>query len=467
MNIRKKIIFISSASLVIILILSGIIFIFSNQFNNDLNNIEYSEDISRNVFNLNILLNQYSNNEEERIVVQLQFVINNIRVNLDKIIPQNEYQFRLIEEMDIDRIAIDESLYSLLNEEHSLAISERLISQLLIKSYGLFELTERFGDENRERVIESKLISDMTQSSVIGVLLISLTIQFIIIWQAISKPITELFHLIQKYSAGEHNLIFNPKILSRKDEIGELSRNFFQMIKERQKIEEKLVRSEKLAILGELGGSIAHELRNPLGVISNSTFYLNLVIKDKNEKMKRHFKIIADEIEKSNNIINDLLNFSKLDKINLSLENIHIVIEKSLIKIHFPDNISVKNKFDKSLPEINIDCLKIEQVIINIVTNAVQALPKGGNIIISSTIQDDFIIISIKDNGVGISKEHLETIYEPLFSTKTVGTGLGLAISNNIILAHNGRIECVSKLGEGTSFMIYLPLHNLDSEIKK
>jgi PAS domain S-box-containing protein len=222
--------------------------------------------------------------------------------------------------------------------------------------------------------------------------------------------------------------------------------------------QEQLIRKEKLATLGKLAGSVAHELRNPLGVMGNSVYYLNMKLNDVDEKIHRHLDLIRNEIDKSNRIITDLLDFSKIRIPMFETTDINPIVMNALKSFQIPENVKIMPLLGETLPLVQVDMDQMTRVFMNLVTNAVQAMPDGGNLEITTEREDDFIKIQITDTGKGIPAENLGKIFEPLFTTKTTGIGLGLSIVKEIVEQHHGRIEVTSQIGSGTVFSILLPV---------
>ncbi len=248
--------------------------------------------------------------------------------------------------------------------------------------------------------------------------------------------------------------------LNRSDEIGELVDNFNKMAGDLKKSNEKLLRSEKLAVVGQLASSVAHELRNPLSVMKNAVYYLNMLGTGKdNPDIKENLAIISDEIEGSDKVIRDLLEFSHIKKPALNPEDINLIIRETLNRVKVPANIKLVTELGENLPRIQADALQIRQVFYNLVYNAIQAMEKGGTLTISSCVMNDvYIAVTIKDTGCGIPAENLQKIFDPLFSTKTKGTGLGLSVVASLVEGHGGRIEMNSEVGKGSAFTVNLPI---------
>lgn len=228
---------------------------------------------------------------------------------------------------------------------------------------------------------------------------------------------------------------------------------------ELKNIQEKLIRSEQLAALGRLSGIVAHDLRNPLGVIRNSIYIIKSKLKDATDpKVKKYLKILDEEIETADTIIEDVLSFTRLKNIKFSPFNLNQEIEKILEKIEIPKNIKLTKKIDKNISKIKGDKDQLKRVFINLINNAIEAMPDGGKLTITTKAKDDRVLIKISDSGIGIGAEDQGKIFEPMFSTKIHGTGLGLSACKNIIEVHQGEIEIESKRGEGTTVFLKIPL---------
>jgi two-component system NtrC family sensor kinase len=229
--------------------------------------------------------------------------------------------------------------------------------------------------------------------------------------------------------------------------------------------QDQLVESEKLASLGVLTAGVAHELTNPLNNISMiAQTYIELYKNLSDEQRIDFMDKVDKQAERTKKIINNLLTFSKPKETDLKEADINVTIMNTLDftrnMIHV-SNIETKIDLEESLPHVLIDEAQIVQVLVNLVTNAVQAMKPGGILTISTRrCGDDFIEIKVKDMGKGIPPENLTHIFDPFFSTKGVeGTGLGLSVSYGIIKTHKGNIRVESTVGEGTVFTIELPIY--------
>ncbi len=227
--------------------------------------------------------------------------------------------------------------------------------------------------------------------------------------------------------------------------------------------QERLVRSEKLAIVGKLASGVGHELRNPLGAIKTALYIirkinLNNNVINNSQKSNQLYEIIEKETERSVKIVNDLLGFSRTAKPAVSPADIKLIIESSLSRVKIPANIEKKVLLEEPLPLISVDATQIDQVFVNLIQNAFDAMQKGGLLTIHARKENEFLTVTFTDTGCGIPENVRNKIFDPLFTTKPKGMGLGLAMSINIIQRHKGYIDLKSKEGEGASFTVKLPI---------
>ncbi len=228
--------------------------------------------------------------------------------------------------------------------------------------------------------------------------------------------------------------------------------------KELKDTQEQLIRKEKLSVLGQLAGGVGHELRNPLGVISNAVYYLKMVLPDADENIKEYLETISSEVDRSTKIVSDLLDFSSVKSIGKEEIAITDLIARILEKQPAPENIEIITTIPSDLPPVFVDPLQIRQVFDNLITNAYQAMPEGGKLTIETKAEEDKAHVSVADTGGGISQENMEKLFEPLFTTKARGIGLGLAVSKNLVEANGGSIEVESEEGKGSTFIVILPI---------
>ncbi len=227
-----------------------------------------------------------------------------------------------------------------------------------------------------------------------------------------------------------------------------------------KRLERELREKENLALIGEVVSSIAHSLSNPLNIISGNADYL-LLDKGENDKEYEELKTILDEATRITKSIRHLLNFSRPPKIEKQKSNINSIIAQVIKNSKFiagDKKISFKKSL-KEIPEFYFDQAQIQEVVSNVITNAIQAIHSEGEIKVRTLAEDSTAIIEISDNGPGIPKDDLDRIFNPFFSSKGYGkgTGLGLSIAKRILREHNGDITVKSLVGKGTTFSITLP----------
>jgi PAS domain S-box-containing protein len=234
---------------------------------------------------------------------------------------------------------------------------------------------------------------------------------------------------------------------------------FFTDITERIVLQERLVRQEKLAVLGQLANGVGHELRNPLGAIKNAAYFLNMVLEKPEPEVKETLKILEKEVAASEKIINSLLDFARIRPPIKREVDIKEIMQEVLSRINVPENIEVKSQVDESFPTIMADPGQLGQVFENIILNALQAMPEGGQLIVKSEVPDPgWAAVSFVDTGVGIPQENLGKIFEPLFTSKPKGIGLGMAITKTYVEGHGGCIDVQSEVGKGSTFTVKLPI---------
>lgn len=237
----------------------------------------------------------------------------------------------------------------------------------------------------------------------------------------------------------------------------QLEREVAERTRELRDAQGELIRKGKLVVLGQLASNVGHELRNPLGVIGNSAYFLRMKLEDIDDMTKKHLGIIDMNVERATLIIEELLGFSRTRKPQLVHVNINALLKDVLTSVGIPGNIRVVYDLDEAVPLTLLDSEQIRRVFINLITNAVQAMPEGGTLTLK-TFYNEVIHIVIQDTGQGIPQEYITRIFEPLFTTRIKGIGLGLAIAKSIIEDHNGTITIKSRVGEGTVCVVKLPL---------
>ena len=240
------------------------------------------------------------------------------------------------------------------------------------------------------------------------------------------------------------------------------SRHLQEMVEQRTQAlyqaREELFQKEKMAVLGQLAGGVGHELRNPLGVMSNAVYYMKLFQDSADPKIQEYLGILEEEIDHAENIITDLLGFSRTRQPESERVDVRTVIKKTLGEVEVPEQVDVVEKIPDVLPAAWFDPGHLKQVLWNIFRNAVQAMPDGGELTIAVSMVEEMVRVEVRDTGTGIKPEDEEAIFKPLFTTKARGIGLGLPISRRLMLANEGKIDFESVEGEYTVFTLHLPV---------
>jgi len=321
--------------------------------------------------------------------------------------------------------------------------------------------------------------------STLGLLLTLALSLYFLTSRFVHRPVRDLLAQTRRLSRGDLDGRIEP---SARDELGELEEAFNEMTGNLRQVREelqdmassletkveqrtrqihemqgRLVRSEKLASLGELVAGIAHEINNPLTGIM---VFSSLILEDTRlpGALREDMEIIHRETLRCSGIVRRLLEFSREAPPHKSPESINHLLDSTL---HLLENqatfhdIAIARCYDSDLPPISVDGNQISQVFMNILLNAAQAMPGGGTLTLETEQAGDgeHIVIRLRDTGCGIPEENLKRIFDPFFTTKEeAGTGLGLSVSYGIVENHGGKIEVFSRLGEGTTFTVMLPL---------
>ena len=261
----------------------------------------------------------------------------------------------------------------------------------------------------------------------------------------------------------------------------ELERKVEERTRELMAAQEELLRREKLSMLGMVAGNVGNELRNPLGVMSNAVFFLESQLGAADQSVREYLEIIRKEIDGSQRVLSDFVDFFRAASPRAQEFPIEELVKQSLAGCALPESVRVSVALPEALPVIKVDPSQIRQVFRNLITNAVQAMPEGGELRIGARRADraagaaglpvagahagppapesaGLVEISVADCGAGISPENLGRIFLPLFSTKARGIGLGLSICKSLVEANGGVIEVTSEPGRGACFTVRFPV---------
>ena len=320
------------------------------------------------------------------------------------------------------------------------------------------------------------------------------------VWVVVRNPLRELRSGTDRIAAG--NLGYQIPVRAQ-DEVGELAQSFNDMSNRLQvaqaeitawartleeRVDEKtrelkqahqhMLHVEKMATIGKMAAVVAHEINNPLsGILTYAKLVKrwidkNVLASPKQEEMKGSLDLIASESKRCGELVKNLLSFSRVSPMNLAWCDLNQVIDRCLRLVQHKlemSGIQTNLNLEQELPPAHCDPAQIEQVVLAMVINAIDAMPQGGNLWISTRVIAGFAMeLVIRDDGIGIPEEHLAHIFEPFYTTKeSGGSGLGLAISQNIVERHGGHIDMKTAVGEGTTFKIRLPIDSQGPPIRE
>jgi signal transduction histidine kinase len=251
-----------------------------------------------------------------------------------------------------------------------------------------------------------------------------------------------------------------------------LQEKIFQLAESNRQLHKahtRLMQMERFSIMGSVAAGVAHEIKNPLNSI---VIYLELLKnelekeKPDTDKIAEKLNVVEHEIERLSDMATEFLSYSNVDQLKTSPIDIHILLQQVIRFIGYQakeHNVTIKEKFSPSIPEISLNHKQMKQVFLNIILNAIQAMPDGGELKISTEMarnKEDKILVTFSDTGVGIKKEVQAHVFEPFFTTRKGGTGLGLSFVDKVVRDHGGEIEIKSSKGKGTRIDLYFPLQN-------
>ncbi|MCW3993271.1 MAG: GAF domain-containing protein [Candidatus Bathyarchaeota archaeon] len=273
------------------------------------------------------------------------------------------------------------------------------------------------------------------------------------------KPTRESLTALELFLHQAAIVIENAQLIESLREAREqLEQKVEKRTRELKKSQEQLLKAQRLAVIGELAGMVGHDLRNPLTSINGATYYVKKRLSSKIDgKVREMLDLIEKNIVYSNKIINDLLDYSREIKLDLTESNPKSVMKEALSLVEIPKNVEVIDLTEGKL-KIKVDIGKMKRAFVNIIKNAVEAMPKGGALRTKSRKSDGNLEFVFSDTGVGISKKTMEKLWTPLFTTKAKGMGFGLAICKRIIEAHGGSISVKTSRGKGTTFTVTIPI---------
>jgi signal transduction histidine kinase len=325
-----------------------------------------------------------------------------------------------------------------------------------------------------------RLLRNMVIAAALLVLLGALGAMFVS--RQITDPLRAVTSAAQGIASGDYSRRVR---MSRQDELGLLATSFNTMaeqvedgrrdmeervaqrtrelkdaLSELHQTQEALVLREKLVILGQLAGGVGHELRNPLGVMTNAIYYLTIKLKSAPDDVKEYLGILRTQVGLSEKIVGDLLDFARVKQPNTDVVSLPSLVDEQLARIgpQEQEGITVERDFPPDLPSVNVDRVQMGQVILNLVSNAMHAMAGGGTLTVRAREGVNGVVtLDVVDTGVGMTSEQLAKMFDPLYTTKARGIGLGLSVSRSLAQANGGEISAESEPGVGSTVTVSFP----------
>jgi two-component system NtrC family sensor kinase len=429
--------------------------------------VEIADDLNASFLEMRLSEKNYFLYKDKKALPAIQ---NNIERTMATIHGVREDITRAIGETDLNTLEGHLRAYSAVVEEalRGTAGDARLESRLRAEGKTLKEFSDSITHLERKRVNDIILSSKNILIFSFWAILVFAVLISHFISQKIVRSLRKIERLTKSISEGNFHKIEG---LRSRDELGAVITAINSMSEELAHREEQIIQSKKLASLGILTAGVAHEITNPLNNISMIAQTYEELYPKLGEKERIEFMGKVDaETERIRKIVKNLLDFSKPKDANPKEADINEVIHRTLMLVQNMidvSNIETTVKLDTGLPHLYIDEHQIQQVLVNLVTNAVQAMSAGGRLFIASRSGKggDSVEITVMDTGKGIPPEYLPHIFDPFFSTKgESGTGLGLSVSYGIVKNHKGDIRVESKVGVGTTFTVELPKYMGEAE---
>ncbi|MFC1998731.1 sensor histidine kinase [Chloroflexota bacterium] len=248
------------------------------------------------------------------------------------------------------------------------------------------------------------------------------------------------------------------ELITLKQQLEQLEHILTEKIKEIRESQYETIQSEKISAIAQLASGVGHELRNPLGIIKASAYFLKMMLgEDIDKRVLKHVGLLENAVSASDRIIADLMEFARPGQTTIIEVNINQLIKETLESITIPDYIEASYNLSNDLPSINAGANQLKQVFNAIINNAIQAMPEQGTLSITTKSADSCVEVTISDTGLGIKEEDLPRIFEPLFTAKAKGIGLGLSLVKRNLGMQGGSISVTSQLDKGSTFTVKLP----------
>jgi signal transduction histidine kinase len=325
-----------------------------------------------------------------------------------------------------------------------------------------------------------KVLSWQTLLVALGVMVLAL-IAGTLMSRGMTKSLSDLTTTAEFIAGGE--LSRRPLATARQDEIGRLARSFGAMadkvheahddlerrieartadlqatMTQLRDTQDELVRKEKLATIGQLASSVGHELRNPLGVMANAVYILERTIDTPSPRAQQYLQLLGTQIKLSERIVSDLLDSARSKSPQRRDVDVRTLITDQLSRVSVPSNLHVEVAVDETLPRVHVDPDQIGQIMVNLLTNATQAMDhQPGVLSVKARNGDGRVHIDVRDTGPGVPPDLVDKIFEPLYTTKARGIGLGLSVSRSLATANRGTLTVMNHPGGGAVFTLVLP----------
>ena len=515
MNIKNRLYMSAGISIILVVTLFSLVLVTSGRIAQGSKKHELLYAVRGGVSELDIITYDYLLHREKRMEQQWNSKYNSLAVVLEEAtaegteLPESILAgYTSFGDLFSQVTANYENTQKLIQEKASqeeidaaIGLEERLVAQLLITSHSVITDASRLAAGAQTEVMDAQRLAANLTVILMVLLVVTVTASSLLVARSISKPLDELIKGAEIIGKGD---LKHKVEVKSKDELGGLATAFNKMteslkkvtasrdeldreITERKRAEkelrksneelqtaeeelrvaneelvqtqEEMVHREKLAILGQLAGGVGHELRNPLGAIKNAAYFLNMALEQPEPEVKETLDILDREVTTSERIISSLLDFARPKPPTRQKVDINSVVQETLSRAGVPGNVKVVSQLDETLPAILADSDQLGQVFGNIILNAVQAMPEGGQLVVKSEVPSpEWAAISFADTGAGIPKGDLKKLFEPLFTTKAKGIGLGLAVTKTIVEGHKGTIEVQSEVGKGSTFTVKLPI---------
>jgi signal transduction histidine kinase len=387
------------------------------------------------------------------------------RANIANVVGEDEYQT-----MGAHLSRYEALLFKLKDESDSSRIAE-VETELREHGAEMVSVAEQLVEKERKAVNAMLVTAQRIPMAFFFVLILSTAYFATVIVRQVFAPLKRLMNASRRIADGDLTPIKPAK--TYRDEFSDLAIAMNHMLLQLLKRHEMLLAAHKLKAVGTLTAGVAHELNNPINNIMLSASMLHEdydILEDAERKDMANDMVI--ESERAQKIVRNLLDFARESGVESEQQDIQDIIENTLrlasnqIKLA---NVKVKGELAANTPSIFVDRQQLEQVFLNIVLNALDAMPDGGTLTIrcNNAHGNDFISVDFSDTGTGIAEEKLSDIFNPFFTTKpdAKGTGLGLSVSLGIMKQHGGDIKVKSKVGQGTTFTVLLPVAQVPADI--